>query len=358
VKCSIYIAASLDGFIARSDGDIDWLKSVARPGEDYGYRRFIDTVDTVVIGRKTYELVLGFAEWPYAGKRVVVVTHRPAEAQYDEHFYAGPPEGLVRRLAFEGRQHAYIDGVAVIQQFLAAGLVQRATLSVIPLLLGDGVRLFGSVTRDVPLKLLRTQSFESGLVQLEYDVDPEKRAPLDASHVSFRPLTRGDLPLLLEWFQKPHARRWYGRGSTLAAVEEGYVPAIEGTKPTHAYIAEYDGRPVGLLEWCRFGDYPDLMPFYGVRDPDQVNCDILIGPEDTVHRGLGPPTIRRFLKQIVFCEERFKTCIIDPELDNKSAIRAYEKAGFRHARTMPDDGEGKPIYLMELRRDELGDVTA
>jgi RimJ/RimL family protein N-acetyltransferase len=96
-----------------------------------------------------------------------------------------------------------------------------------------------------------------------------------------------------------------------------------------------------------------MMPIYAVQDPDIVNIDVLVGEEDMAHRGLGPAMIRRFLREIVFREERFKTCIIDPETENKSAIRAYEKAGFRHVRTMPDDGEGKPIYLMELRRDEL-----
>ncbi|HEV8550960.1 MAG TPA: GNAT family N-acetyltransferase [Polyangiaceae bacterium] len=344
---------SLDGFIARPDGGIEWLKSVSRTGEDYGYRRFFGSVDTLIIGRKTYELVLGFDAWPYEGKRVVVVTHEPSPPQHGEHFYNGPPEGLVRRLEHEGLQHAYIDGGGVIQQFIAARLVSRATISVIPVLLGDGIRLFGNAGRDVPLALRRSQSFESGLVQLEYELEPAARAPLDAAGLTFRPLKRDDLPLLLTWFNTPHARRWYGRGDTLAAVEAEYLPSIEGSKPTRRYIAKLGDRPIGLLEWCRFGDYPEIMPFYGVEDGDIVNCDVIIGEPDVVYRGLGAPMIRRFLREIVFTEPRFTTCLIDPEVDNKSSIRAYEKAGFRHVRTMADDGEGNSIYLMELRQDEL-----
>ena len=128
---------------------------------------------------------------------------------------------------------------------------------------------------------------------------------------------------------------------------------LEGKRPTEAYVILLGERPVGLIEWCRFGDYPDVMGFYGVEDPDIVNCDVLLGEPDIAHRGLGPPLIRRFLKEVVFQQARFRTCIIDPETDNKSAILAYEKAGFRHLRSVPDDGEGKPVTLMELRKHEL-----
>ena len=353
MRCSVYVAVSLDGFIARPDGDIGWLTTVARPGEDYGYARFFASIDALIIGRKTYEVALGFATWPYAGKRVIVLTHAPSEPRHDEHFYGGTPEALVHQLSLEGLQHAYVDGASVIQQFLAAGLVRRATVSVIPLLLGEGVRLFGHAGRDLPLRLVHAKTFESGLVQLSYEVEPEAHAPLDARQLSFRRLTRDDFPLLLAWFNAPHARRWYGRGETLEAVEDWYGPIVAGERPTHTYVALLGERPIGLMEWCRFGDYPDVMGFYGVEDPDMVNCDVLLGEPDIAHRGLGPLMIRRFLKELVFLEARFKICIIDPETENHSAIRAYEKAGFRYLRSVPDDGEGTPVYLMELRRDEL-----
>ena len=354
MKCSVYIAASLDGFVAGKDGGLDFLGLVARPAEDYGYARFMASVDTVLVGRKTYDLALGFEPWPYAGKHCAVLTHRPPAPRHGEEFHAGDPVALVERLARTGLQHAYVDGPEVIRQFLAAGLVQSLTLSVVPIVLGGGIPLFGALGRDVPLALVGSRAFESGLVQLEYAVEPAKRAALDPAKLAFRPLTRADLPQLHAWCNAPHAARWYGqRKGDLAAIEEEYVPTIEGRVPIAAYIVLYAGRPIGMMEWMRFGDFPEAMPLYGVTDPNIVNCDVLIGEPDMAHRGLGTPMIRRFLRELVFVDPRFELCIIDPEVPNKSAIRAYEKAGFRHVRTMPDDGDGKPIYLMELRRSEL-----
>jgi dihydrofolate reductase len=168
VQCSVFIATSLDGFIARADGGIDWLSVVERPDEDYGYQRFCDSVDVFVVGRKTYETALGFESWPYAGKRCIVMTHGTFAPRHGEELYAGPPEGLVARLSATNARRAYVDGGDVIRQFLAAGLIEDLTLSIIPVLLGEGVRLFGKTGRDVPLALVRTGAFESGLVQLAY----------------------------------------------------------------------------------------------------------------------------------------------------------------------------------------------
>jgi len=173
VDCSVFIAVSLDGFIARTDGSVDWLSLVEAPGEDYGYQRFFDSIDTLVIGRSTYQLALGFEPWPYQGKRCVVLTHKQSSARHAEEFFAGDVCALATRLAAEGAQRVYVDGGAVIQQFLAAGLLSELTLSVIPLLLGAGIPLFGSSTaRDLKLELLAAQSFPSGLVQLRYRVPP------------------------------------------------------------------------------------------------------------------------------------------------------------------------------------------
>ena len=170
MQCSVYIAASLDGFIARPDGGIDWLSIVERAGEDYGYRAFHESVDTVVVGRSTYNLALGFEPWPYAGKRCVVLTHEPPAPRHGEEFYSGAPRELCARLSEQGVRRAYVDGGAVIQQFLSAGLVTDLTVSFVPVLLGDGVRLFGITGGDILLELERSQSFPSGLVQVEYRV--------------------------------------------------------------------------------------------------------------------------------------------------------------------------------------------
>jgi len=174
MQCSVFIALSLDGFIARRDGSIDWLALVEREGEDYGYRSFLDSVDTLVVGRSTYNLALGFEPWPYAGKRCVVLSHAPPAPRHGEEFYSGSPRELCANLAAQGARRVYVDGGTVIQQFLSANLVTDLTLSVIPVLLGDGVRLFGATGGDLPLELLASRRFDSGLVQLEYRVLPRE----------------------------------------------------------------------------------------------------------------------------------------------------------------------------------------
>jgi dihydrofolate reductase len=163
--CCVFIATSLDGFIARKDGSIDWLKTVERPGEDYGYAEFAASIDTLLVGRKTYDTVLGFDAWPYAGKRVAVLTRRPPKPKHDEEFVSGDPAGVLKTLSTARR--IYVDGGDVIQQFLAAGLIDELTLSTIPLLLGEGVPLFGK-TPERGFKLVASKSFPSGLVQSKY----------------------------------------------------------------------------------------------------------------------------------------------------------------------------------------------
>src|SRR6187431_846330 len=129
--------------------------------------------DTLVIGRSTYELALGFEPCPYRGKRCVVLSHTAASPRYGEEFFAGEVTTLAVQLAGEGAKHVYVDGGAVIQQFLATGLVSELTVSVIPVLLGAGIPLFGSSNAcDLKLELLGAQSFPSGLVQLRYRVPP------------------------------------------------------------------------------------------------------------------------------------------------------------------------------------------
>lgn len=111
--------------------------------EAYGYSAFAATVDTLVVGRGTDNTVLGFGEWPWAGKRVVVMTRRPCPPRADETFFEGTPEALVAKLAAEGARRVDADGGVVIRQFLSAGLVDDLTISTIPIVLGDGIPLFG-----------------------------------------------------------------------------------------------------------------------------------------------------------------------------------------------------------------------
>lgn len=163
--CCVFIATSVDGFIARPDGRIDWLSRADWPGEDYGYARFFASIDAIVLGRKTWETVLGFDAWPYDGKRCVVMTHRSLAPRANEEASASPPRELVERLGREGVRRVYVDGGAVITSFLAAGLIDELTVTQVPVLLGEGVPLFGPGRPEQGLSLVESRAFPSGVVQ-------------------------------------------------------------------------------------------------------------------------------------------------------------------------------------------------
>jgi dihydrofolate reductase len=167
---SVFIATSIDGFIARQDGALDWLP--ADGGEPHGYDEFIATVDAIVIGRKTFETVLSFEAWPYGTKPVVVLSSRPAGLKAPEgavcDMMTGTPAEIVARLSARGMKHLYVDGGVTIQGFLQAGLIQRMIITRIPVLLGTGIPLFGPLSHDVRLEHVATRSYPSGLVQSEY----------------------------------------------------------------------------------------------------------------------------------------------------------------------------------------------
>ena len=172
VKVSVYIATSLDGFIARKNGEIDWL-SGGEGGEDYGYASFMATVDTVVMGRNTFEKVLTFGGWPYE-KKVFVLTSRgaaiPPELEERAEALHLDPAGLAAALERRGFQHIYLDGGVTIQRFLRQGLVDEMTITTIPILIGGGLPLFGSLEKDVRLELIHSQYFKNSFVQNKYRV--------------------------------------------------------------------------------------------------------------------------------------------------------------------------------------------
>lgn len=172
VKVSVYIAVSLDGFIARKNGDIDWLTG-GESGEDYGYADFMSTVDHVVMGRNTFEKVLSFGGWHYE-KKVIVLTSRdltlaPELSDKAEALHLSPRE-LIHELERRGVRHIYLDGGVTVQRFLRAGLVDEMTITTIPILIGEGLPLFGALEKDVRLELLRSQAFKNGFVQNIYKV--------------------------------------------------------------------------------------------------------------------------------------------------------------------------------------------
>ena len=169
---SVFVGASVDGFIARPNGDLDFLPEGG--GEPHGYTEFMASVDALVIGRKTFEKVLTFETWPYGDKRVVVLSSRPVDLSAARggvvEQMAGPPAGIVSQLAAGGAQHLYVDGGITIQEFLRAGLVQRLIITRVPVLIGEGVPLFGALPRDIRLHHVTTRHYPSGLVQSEYHV--------------------------------------------------------------------------------------------------------------------------------------------------------------------------------------------
>ncbi len=136
--------------------------------ESHGYDEFFASVDALVIGRGTYDKVLGFGVWPYAGKRVIVMTHR-GDLQHGAEAFAGTPQELVPRLA--GSQRVYVDGGKVIQQFMAAGLIDDMTISILPIVLGDGIRLFAGGEGEHRFTLESHRSWPTGLVQVRYVTD-------------------------------------------------------------------------------------------------------------------------------------------------------------------------------------------
>jgi dihydrofolate reductase len=174
MNASVFVGASVDGFIARPDGGLDWLPPGG--GEEHGYEAFMASVDALVIGRNTYETVLGFDAWPYGEKAVFVLSTRPlppAPAGAVVERMAGEPADIVSRLAARGFRHAYVDGGITIQRFLRAGLIQRLVVTRVPVLIGSGIPLFGELPGDVLLRHVATRQYASGLVQSEYVVVTE-----------------------------------------------------------------------------------------------------------------------------------------------------------------------------------------
>jgi dihydrofolate reductase len=169
---SVFVGTSLDGFIARRNGEFDFLPPGG--GEPHGYDEFIATVDVIVMGRGTFETVLKMSPWPYGQKRVVVLSSRRLDLTVVRggvvEQMAGEPAEIVAKLAAQGSKHLYVDGGITVQGFLRAGLVQRLTITRVPVLIGDGIPLFGSLAQDVPLRHLGTRQYASGLVTSEYEV--------------------------------------------------------------------------------------------------------------------------------------------------------------------------------------------
>lgn len=166
---SVFLGTSIDGCIAGENGDLSWLAELAPDSpEATGYAALMAQVDTLLIGRSTYDAVLGFEPWPYAGKRVVVLSHRDFTPRHGEQRREGSVREVLAALAAEGWRHVYLDGGAVIRAGLREGVIDSLTLSVLPVVLGKGVRLFEDGLPRSDWRLEGTRQLSSGVVQLRY----------------------------------------------------------------------------------------------------------------------------------------------------------------------------------------------
>ena len=174
-ECSVFVGVSLDGFIARPNGDLDWLMGEGGGGSaEYGYNEFIAGIDAIVMGRRTFEKVLTFDKWYYGNKRVVVLSNHPLDLSVVQarggvvELMAGSPVEIVAKLGKSGARHLYVDGGITIQQFLRAGLIHRLIISRLPVLIGEGIPLFGSLPSDIRLRHIATRTYPGDMVQSEY----------------------------------------------------------------------------------------------------------------------------------------------------------------------------------------------
>ncbi|UCS94951.1 dihydrofolate reductase family protein [Echinicola marina] len=171
-KVSLFIASSLDGYIAKPNDDLSFLSLVEKEGEDYGYAQFTNTIDTLIIGRKTYDYVLreiGPSHYDNGQRDVYVITRTPREKTGRTSFYTGSLVDLVKQLKSQDGKHIYCDGgAAVINELLRHDLVDELIISVVPVLLGDGTRLFKDGRPEQLLEFVKAETFDTGLIQLNY----------------------------------------------------------------------------------------------------------------------------------------------------------------------------------------------
>ncbi len=179
VKVSVFIGTSLDGFIAREDGDIGWLDSAnkkATPGEDFGFNSFLESVDLIVMGRKTFEQVITFNDWSYKDTKMIVLTSRDIEIPEKLKKTVTTSNTLssaqlIKELSDQPINHIYVDGGTVIQDFLSTGLVDEITVTIVPILIGNGKPFSRLLPKDLYLQHLKTTVYDFGFVQNKYRVN-------------------------------------------------------------------------------------------------------------------------------------------------------------------------------------------
>lgn len=169
-KVILYIATSVDGYIAKSDGDISFLSAMEKEGEDYGYNKFLDSVDTVILGRKTFDKVQSMGiEKPYGDRKIFILSRKSRSNSAQITYCSGNLSELIFNLKKEDGRNIYCDGGAeTVYSLLASDLIDEMIISVIPVMLGEGIRLFGQIIPEKKLYLITGKVFDKGLVQLHY----------------------------------------------------------------------------------------------------------------------------------------------------------------------------------------------
>ncbi len=177
MKLSVFCGVSVDGFLARPNHALDFLEAGGQ--EPHGFEEFYKSVDVMVIGRRTFEVVLTFGGWAYGKKPVIVLSSRPLDFSTVKggvvEQMAGEPAEIVKQLKSRGFKHAYIDGGITIQRFLASGCIDRLVITRVPVLIGAGIPLFGAVPHDIRLRHVATRCYKGGSVQSEYEADNAPR---------------------------------------------------------------------------------------------------------------------------------------------------------------------------------------
>lgn len=173
-KISVYIATSIDGYIAKKDDGLDWLETFSpppeTPNEDYGFKKFLNQIDALVMGKNTYKIASSANIWPYEGKRVIVLSSTLSSVCDKAEIYAGDIQHLIKKLWMEGIKYIYVDGGKTISQFLNAGLIDKLIISLIPIILGSGIPLFNNILKESWCRLISSQSYSNGLIQTRYEI--------------------------------------------------------------------------------------------------------------------------------------------------------------------------------------------
>jgi aminoglycoside 6'-N-acetyltransferase len=163
--------------------------------------------------------------------------------------------------------------------------------------------------------------------------------------IDFRPLVADDLPLLFQWLQHEHVRRWWTDRETYDEIVEHYLPSIEGRDPTDLYLIVSDDRRAGFIQSYRVSDYPEYQKLVAVEE-GVAGVDLLIGEPELIGRGVGSEALERFVQEIVFSDPGIHACVADPDAENQASLRVFEKAGFRVVRGFADPEDQNRLHML------------